>query len=193
MVAALIPAPYNLTTISYNTSPNLLLLIAATAGARAAQSTDGRWAAGAGVAAVLAALCNPVMAPAAGLTLVLVVLLSRRRPVLVGMRLGVAASAGLVAAWLTAVVGIEHVRETLEFTAAYQAQRISYATRLQNAWRFYGSTFSSPAVGSRPHSPCWRAFHHSRSASARCWSLWCPSSWRRRRSVRSLRGPGRCP
>ena len=146
VVAALIPAPYNLTTISYNTSPNLLLLVAASAGARAAQSTDGRWAAGAGVAAVLAALCNPVMAPAAGLTLVLVVLLSRRRQVLVGCSLGVAASAALVATWLIVVVGVEHVRSTLDFTAAYQAQRISHSTRLHNAWEFYATTFSSTPV-----------------------------------------------
>ena len=146
VVAALIPAPYNLTTISYNTSPNLLLLVAASAGARAAQSTDGRWAAGAGVAAVLAALCNPVMAPAAGLTLVLVVLLSRRRQVLVGCSLGVAVSAALVATWLIVVVGVEHVRSTLDFTAAYQAQRISHSTRLHNAWEFYATTFSSTPV-----------------------------------------------
>ncbi|HZB68333.1 MAG TPA: hypothetical protein VE503_13035 [Ornithinibacter sp.] len=146
VVAALIPAPYNITTISYNTSPNLLLLVAASAGARAAQSTDGRWAAGAGVAAVLAALCNPVMAPAAGLTLVLVILLSRRRQVLVGCSLGVAASAALVATWLIVVVGVEHVRSTLDFTAAYQAQRISHSTRLHNAWEFYATTFSSTPV-----------------------------------------------
>ncbi len=146
VVAAVIPAPYNLTTISYNTSPNLLLLVAASAGARAAQATDGRWAAGAGVAAVLAVLCNPVMAPAAGLTLVLVVLLSRRRQVLVGCSLGVAASAALVATWLIVVVGVEHVRSTLDFTAAYQAQRISHSTRLHNAWEFYATTFSSTPV-----------------------------------------------
>ena len=146
VVAALIPAPYNLTTISYNTSPNLLLLLAATAGARAGHSTDGRWAAGAGVAAVFAALCNPVTAPAAGLTLVLVMLLSRRRQVLVGCGLGAAASAALVATWLTVVVGVEHVRETLDFTTAYQEQRISHSMRLQNAWEFYASTFSSTPV-----------------------------------------------
>lgn len=146
VAAALVPAPYNIMAVSYNTSPGLLLLVATCAGARAVQDSSRPWAVGAGVAAALAALCNPVLAPAAGLTLVMVVLLSRRRPVVVGCAVGALAVAAVVVAWLVVVIGVENARATLEFTTAYQDQRRSYLSRLDSAWEFYGRTMTSPLV-----------------------------------------------
>jgi hypothetical protein len=146
VMAAAIPAPYNLTVVSYNTTPASLLLVAASSGCAAVLARSRLWAVVSGVTAVLAAVAYPVMGVAALFTVVLVLMLSRSRVVIVPCLAGAAVVVGAVWVWLACAVGLGAVRSTIDFTNAYQAQRIGHATRLNNALEFMGATMTSPLV-----------------------------------------------
>ena len=131
----LVPTTYNLLLVNYTTAPGLALVLATAAGHAAAVRGSRPWAATAGAAAVLAGFSHPAMVPSAvGFLLVLIVLCradGRWRWVVGG-----ATSAGVIAAvWLLAVVGTQHIAETLAYTVDYQSTRLTRGQRLDALWR----------------------------------------------------------
>ncbi|WP_404388099.1 hypothetical protein [Humibacillus xanthopallidus] len=168
-VAAVVPTAYNLQLVGYNTTPALLYLVAASsavgaiargslpetpetaAGASGAAEMSGRpqsavrWAVLGGAAAVLGAVSHPVTAPAGAALLLLSLGWSRGR-VRAGLTAGAAGAALVVAGLAGWLWGLDHVRETLAFTADYQGERVDRLTRLE-AWLAYlGGELTHPAV-----------------------------------------------
>ena len=119
------------------------------------------WALLAGAAAVLGAVSHPVTAPAGAVLLLLGLGWAGGR-VRAGLAAGAAGAACVVAVLGGWLWGLDHVRETLAFTADYQGERVDRVTRLE-AWLAYvGGELTHPAalvaigLGTVAASALWR-------------------------------------
>lgn len=145
VLAALLPQPYNLVSVSYNTAPGLLLLVACAAGVSTAVRPRRRRSLLCGAAAAGCALLNPLMLVAAVLTLVVVVLVVRRLATLGWVVLGAGAvsAAGLV---VLAGFGLGAIADSIDYTREYQRLRIPPGERLDFALDYYGGLLTNPWV-----------------------------------------------
>ncbi|MFC7596732.1 hypothetical protein ACFQU3_15550 [Terrabacter sp. GCM10028922] len=169
LAVALVPAAYNQQVLSYNTTPALMYLLAASAGVGAVTRCARcrrPYAVLAGAAAALGAVSHPVTAPAAAVLLVLLVTMLWRRDSAEGLRQAppgirgrlarrpgvTAVMAGVVAVVLVVAVlwvgvwGPANVSETLAFTDAYQATRPSRTDRLGRWATQLGEALTGPWV-----------------------------------------------
>jgi hypothetical protein len=153
-VAAVVPTAYNLQLVGYNTTPALLYLVAASSAVgamvrRSAASSSARWAVVwavvGGAAAALGAVSHPVTAPAGMILLLMSVLWARGRVrlALVG---GAVGAAVVVAALAIALWGVEHVHETLAFTADYRGEQVDRVGRVAGWLAHVGGELAQPAV-----------------------------------------------
>jgi hypothetical protein len=152
VAAPLLALPYNLPLVSYNTMPVLSLVVGASAGLAAVRTGRLLWAVVCGVAAVVGVISFPQMLPGGVLLLVAVAVLAHRWRVLGGLAVGAAAVAVPFLVWLLLVPGIELVRATLDFTLAYQEQRVPTGERLSLAVQGYLDN-----LGDRKYMPMWFA------------------------------------
>ncbi|GAB3080402.1 hypothetical protein GCM10027053_50850 [Intrasporangium mesophilum] len=139
---ALIPAAYNQQVVSYNTTPALMYLVAACASTAAVTRRSLAWGVVAGAAVALGALSHPVSAPAA-VALLLVVLVQARGRGLVGVLVGAATVAAVVAALALFFWGWSSITNTLSYTELYQSSRTSLSGRLANFVLFYRTALPS--------------------------------------------------
>jgi hypothetical protein len=143
VAVALVPTPYNLLLISYNTVPALALLVATSAAFAVIAVGSTRWAMVCGAALVVAVFSHIAVAPGALLTLVLVVALARVSGHGRAARaaLGAAVVGGVVVVgWMLVRVGIGAVVDTYRYTTDYQSLRPSPLTRLRGFVRDYAET-----------------------------------------------------
>lgn len=148
----LVPTPYNLLVTSYNTMPVLMLAVAACAAAAALvgqTGQPGRWAALCGLALAVAVVSHPGSIGAAAMLAVVTLILAghRGRPRTVRVNLllaGVGASLIIVAIVLI-TLGADALRDTLEFTRAYQSQRPDPDERVKSAVSSYRGALLVPA------------------------------------------------
>lgn len=134
VAVALVPTPYNLLNVSYNTVPGLALLVSAAAGFAALNTRRRLWAAVCGLASVVAVFSHPAVLPGAAVLLVTVVVLSEREGQRRITRHVVVSAAGLsvlALGWLTLVVGLGNVARTFRYTTDYQSLRAPPVTRLR--------------------------------------------------------------
>jgi hypothetical protein len=141
VASALVPTPYNLLNVSYNTVPGLGLLVGATAGFAATKTGQRPWAVASGLALVLAAFSHPAVLPASAVMMLALVALAERQ----GKRLvtrSITSSAVVAAAvallWLIVVVRLSNVLRTFRYTADYQSLRAPPVTRLKWFVEAYG-------------------------------------------------------
>lgn len=169
LAVALVPAAYNQQVLSYNTTPALMYLLAASAGVGAVTRCvrcRRPYAVLAGAAATLGAVSHPVTAPAAAVLLILLGTMLWRRDAAEGLRQAppgirsrlarrpgvTAVVVGVVAVVLVVVVlwvgvwGPANVSETLAFTDAYQVTRPSRADRLGRWATQLGEALTGPWV-----------------------------------------------
>ncbi len=131
---ALVPTPYNLYNVSYNTIPGLGLLVTAAAGFAAVETAGRRWAVVCGLASVVAVFAHPAVLPGTLVMLATVVVMAERQGLRPISRAVVASAGGLAlltALWMTLFVGWDEVRRTLRYTADYHRPRASPPTRLR--------------------------------------------------------------
>jgi hypothetical protein len=145
VLVALVPQPYNLVTLSYNTTPALLLLLAAVSGASSVLRPSPPRSVACGAAAVGAGFFYPVLGVAAVLTMLAVILLSRRLASVVWVAAGAMASL-TAAALLLLAWDLGAVRETIRFTTAYQGLRVPPMERLEAAASHYVTVLSMNGV-----------------------------------------------
>lgn len=145
VLLALVPQPYDLVSMSYNTAPGLLLLLACAAGTSTVLVPRTRRSLMCGAAAAAAALVNPLAVVGSLLTLLVVVALSRRWATVKWVGVG-AAFTSVVGLVLLTGFGFGALGETLAFTSEYQEARTPPGERLRFALEFYGSLLASPWV-----------------------------------------------
>jgi hypothetical protein len=152
VAAPLLALPYNLPLVSYNTMPVLALVVGASAGLAAVRTGRLLWAVVCGAAAAVGVVSFPQMLPGGLILLHVVAVLAHRGRVLGGLALGGGAVAVPFLAWLLLVPGTELVRATLDFTLAYQEQRVPTGERLALAVAGYLSN-----LGQLKFLPMWLA------------------------------------
>ncbi|WP_404381426.1 hypothetical protein LL946_13385 [Knoellia locipacati] len=145
VLCALVPQPYNLVSVSYNTAPGLLLLVGCAAGASTAVRPRRRRSLLCGAAAAGCALLNPLMILASVLTLVVVVIVGRRWATVgwVAVGAGAVSVSGLV---VLAGFGFGAIGDSIDYTRKYQALRIPPGERLDFALSYYEGLLANPWV-----------------------------------------------
>lgn len=137
VVLMLLPTPYNLLVTSYNTMPVLALGLATCAAYAALTTRSSGWAAGAGVALLVAVLSHPSSLPAAAALALTLLALSRHRPVVIGVLAGGGTASLLVLLAITVGPGLSALQDTITYTAEYQAERAGPVARWDRAFRRY--------------------------------------------------------
>lgn len=132
-----LPTPYSLMVVSYNTMPVLGLAVA-TCGAFAALRTgSGRWAVLTGLALAWTVLSHPAALPPAATVAVVVLALAPAGPVRRGVLAGGLGASALLVAWVLVGPGVGALVETLRYTGEYQAERPGPGTRLAVSLRMH--------------------------------------------------------
>jgi hypothetical protein len=144
MVAvALIPSPYNLLLVSYNTMPALGMVVATSAGFAAIRTHSARWAVVSGLGLSLAVVSHPVMIPAGVIFAVTVAWRARDRAVVRALAVTILGAAVLVIGWVVVVPGLSEALETYRASVDYQAPRLPPRSRLEWYLRVYRDTVLS--------------------------------------------------
>ncbi|HSP60242.1 MAG TPA: hypothetical protein VLO09_04210 [Ornithinimicrobium sp.] len=137
VVLMLVPTPYNLLVTSYNTVPVLSFGLATCAGLAALSTRSARWGVVAGAALALAVLAHPASLPTAAVLGGALLVLGRRGPAATGVLLGGGTLSALVLLVILLGPGLGALRDTVTWTAEYQASRPPPAVRLGTAAERY--------------------------------------------------------
>ena len=143
----LLAPPYNILTVSYNTSAMLALMVA-TFGAFAALRDDSRgWAFASGGSLAMASVSYPPIALGAIAVLVSFAVLAKdRRRLLAWLVTGGAVVAVPFAAWLAFGIGPKPIAETLRFTSEYVSTRSQPLTKTGALLKVYTLALVGPAM-----------------------------------------------
>lgn len=133
VVLMLVPTPYNLLVTSYNTIPVLSFGLATCAGLAALATRSARWGVVAGAALAVAVLAHPASLPAAAVLGGVLLVLGWRGPAARGVLLGGGTLSALVLLAILLGPGLGALRDTVTWTAEYQASRPPPWTRLTTA------------------------------------------------------------
>lgn len=148
--APLLAPAYNLLVVSYNTVPLLALVVGAAAGFAAIRTRRWAWGAVSSGAIALGITCYPPMVVAGSLLLLLVLVLSRSRPVALGVIAAGAAVAVPAALWFLWGIGVPAIQATLDHTNSFLAARLTARERLELSTTFYGDN-----LWRRRYWPAW--------------------------------------
>lgn len=125
-----LPTPYSLMVVSYNTMPVLGLAVASCAGFAALHTGSRRWALLVGVALAVTVLSHPAALPPAVVLAVVLLLMAPAGPVRRGLLTGGLGASALVLLWVVVGPGPGAVLDTVRYTGEYQADRPGPLTRL---------------------------------------------------------------
>jgi hypothetical protein len=147
VVVPLLAPPYNILSVSYNTSAMLGLMVAAFAAFAALRDDSLGWAFASGVAVAAATVSYPPMALGALAFLASVVVVGRRRrPLVAAFLIGGAVVAVPFAAWLAFGIGPKPISETLRFSGEFVARRSHPLARTGAVLKVYGLALLGPAM-----------------------------------------------
>jgi len=143
----LLDIPYQLPLLSYSSVPVLALVLGIAAGFAVTVTRSWRWAFLLGLVAAGASACVPLLVPAWAAVLLLPLLMVRCRHASFGALAGVLVVSVPFLAWLLSDPVLSSLRETIDYTLAYQDGRLSPRARLQRA------TYSYEVLGAQIYVP----------------------------------------
>ncbi|MBW3085050.1 hypothetical protein KEM60_01242 [Austwickia sp. TVS 96-490-7B] len=140
-VSGLLVLPYNLFQFSYNSSPVVALHVAIAAAAAGVWTGTRRWYVIAAASAAAACATFPNMLPSAVWLLGATAVIGRRHHAWRSLVVGGTVVGLPFLVWLLCVPGWGALQHTVDFTIAYQGDRLPLSTRLGNALSVYADLF----------------------------------------------------